>query len=63
MDGQVTETGGSAKLVTAWWAVLFSAARLAALPAVLDALTSEVAGRETDDDIVLLAVRIPGRAS
>ena len=44
MDSQVTETGGSAELVTARWEVLFPA------------------GRETDGDLVVLAVRIPGRA-
>jgi hypothetical protein len=33
------------------------------LPDVLDALTSQVAGKETDDDIALLAVRIPARPS
>ena len=45
MDGQVTETGESAELVTTRRQVLFSSA-----------------GRETGEDIVALAVRVPGHA-
>ena len=45
MDGQVTETGEGAELVTTRREVLFSSA-----------------GRETDEDIVVLAVRAPGHA-
>jgi serine phosphatase RsbU (regulator of sigma subunit) len=63
-DGLVERRGDDVDL-----AIENAAAVLAAAPAgqplsdVLDALTSQVAGTETDDDIALLAVRIPGRPS
>jgi GAF domain-containing protein len=63
-DGLVERRGYDVDL-----AIEDAAAVLAAAPAgqplsdVLDALTSQVAGEETDDDIALLAVRIPGRPS
>jgi serine phosphatase RsbU (regulator of sigma subunit) len=44
-------------------AVLAAAPAGQPLPDVLDVLTSQVADEETDDDIALLAVRIPGRPS
>ena len=63
-DGLVERRGHDVDL-----AIDNAASVLAAAPAgqplsyVLDALTSQVAGPETDDDIALLAVRIPGRPS
>jgi serine phosphatase RsbU (regulator of sigma subunit) len=63
-DGLVERRGHDVDL-----AIDNAAAVLAAAPAgrslsdVLDELTSQVAGQETDDDIALLAVRIPGRPS
>jgi serine phosphatase RsbU (regulator of sigma subunit) len=63
-DGLVERRGHDVDL-----AIDNAAAVLAAAPAgrslsdMLDVLTSQVAGQETDDDIALLAVRIPGRPS
>jgi serine phosphatase RsbU (regulator of sigma subunit) len=60
-DGLVERRGGDVDL-----AIENAASVLAAAPAgqpladVLDALTSQVADQETDDDIVLLVVRVPG---
>jgi serine phosphatase RsbU (regulator of sigma subunit) len=63
-DGLVERRGGDVDQ-----AIDHAASVLAATPsgqplsAMLDALTSQVAGEETGDDIALLAVRIPGRPS
>jgi serine phosphatase RsbU (regulator of sigma subunit) len=63
-DGLVERRGQDVDL-----AISTAASVLAAAPAaeplsdVLDALTSQVAGQETDDDIVLLVVRVPGTPS
>jgi len=63
-DGLVERRGGDVDLVIDHAASVLAAAPAGQpLTAMLDALTSQVAGEETDDDIALLAVRIPGRPS
>jgi serine phosphatase RsbU (regulator of sigma subunit) len=63
-DGLVERRGHDVDLAIENAAAVLAAAPAGQpLPAVLDALTSQVAGTETDDDIVLLAVRIPGQPS
>jgi serine phosphatase RsbU (regulator of sigma subunit) len=63
-DGLVERRGHDVDLAIENAAAVLAAAPAGQpLPDVLDALTSQVAGKETDDDIALLAVRIPARPS
>ena len=53
MDGEVAGTGKGTELVSTRWEVLFSPARRSVRRPV---------GLSAADDIVMLAVRVPGRA-